>query len=105
MSRICRNVGDSGKLWFYELDHETKMRRLKTHFHTSNGLAMEPGKTRRKAVEGNADHVTRQTTHQKPVAYRRCGGGGDRKDPTANETQKRHYGKANLCRKEGERRP
>ena len=43
MSRICRNMGDSGKLRFYELDHESKMRLLKTHSHTSNGLAMEPG--------------------------------------------------------------
>ena len=43
MSRICRNMGDSGKLRFYELDHESKMRLLKTHSHTSNGLATEPG--------------------------------------------------------------
>ena len=43
MIRICRNMRDSGKLRFYELDHESKMRLLKTHSHTSNGLAMEPG--------------------------------------------------------------
>ena len=36
-------MGDSGKLRFYELGHESKMRLLKTHSHTSNGLAMEPG--------------------------------------------------------------
>ena len=36
-------MGDSGKLRFYELDHESKMRLLKTHSHTSNGLAIEPG--------------------------------------------------------------
>ena len=30
MSRICSDVGESGKLWFFELDHE-KMRLLKTH--------------------------------------------------------------------------
>ena len=42
MSRLCRNMEDSGKLRFYELDHESKMRLLKTHSHTSNGLAMEP---------------------------------------------------------------
>ena len=35
-------MGDSGKLRFYELDHESNMRLLKTHSHTSNGLAMEP---------------------------------------------------------------
>ena len=43
MSRICRNMGDSQKLRFYELDHVSKMRLLKTHPHTSNGLATEPG--------------------------------------------------------------
>ena len=42
MSRKCRNMEDSGKLRFYELDHESKMRLLKTPSHTSNGLAMEP---------------------------------------------------------------
>ena len=36
-------MGDSGKLRFFELGHESKMRLLKTHSHTSNGLAMEPG--------------------------------------------------------------
>ena len=36
-------MGDSGKLRFYELDHESKMRLLNTHSYTSNGLAMEPG--------------------------------------------------------------
>ena len=45
MSRMCRNIGDSGKRWFfYELDHdESNMLLLKTHSYTSNGLAMEPG--------------------------------------------------------------
>ena len=37
-------MGDSGKVRVYELDHESKMRFLKTHSHNSNGLAMEPGK-------------------------------------------------------------
>ena len=43
MSRLSRNMGDSGKLRFYEIDHESKMRLLKTHSHPSNRLAMEPG--------------------------------------------------------------
>ena len=30
-------------LSLYELDHESKMRLLKTHSHTSNSLALEPG--------------------------------------------------------------
>ena len=37
-------MGDSEKLRFYELDHDSNIRLLKTHSHTSNGLAMEPGK-------------------------------------------------------------
>ena len=51
MSRICRNMEDSGKLWLYELDHESKMRLLKTHSYTSNGLAMEPGKREAKKLK------------------------------------------------------
>ena len=50
MSRICRNMGDSWKLRFYKLDHGSKMRLLKTHPHTSNGLAMEPGKREEKQL-------------------------------------------------------
>ena len=42
MSHMCKNMGDSVKLRFCELDHESKMRLLKAHSHTSNGLAMEP---------------------------------------------------------------
>ena len=44
-------MGGSGKLRFYELDHESKMRLLKTHSHTSNGLAMEPGTRREKQLK------------------------------------------------------
>ena len=51
MSRICRNMGYSGKLRFYELDHESKMPFLKTHSHTSNGLAMEPGTREEKQLK------------------------------------------------------
>ena len=83
MSGICRNMGVWEKLWFYELDRESNMRLLKTHSHTSNGLANGARKTRRKTVEGSEDPTTRKTTHKKPAAYRRCGGGG----------QKRLYGK------------
>ena len=42
---------DSGKLRFYELDHESKMRLLKTHSHTSNGLALEPGTREEKQLK------------------------------------------------------
>ena len=51
MSRICTNMGDSGKPRFYELDHESKMRLLKTYSHTSNGLAMEPGTSEEKQLK------------------------------------------------------
>ena len=93
-------MGDSGKLRFYELDHESKMRLLKTHSHTSNRLAMEPGTREEKQLKET------QTLQQgkrypsktwrvppvwrggaekalEPVACRRCGGGG----------QERLYGK------------
>ena len=95
-------MGGSRKLRFYELDHESKMRLLKTHSHTSNGLAMEPG-TREKSRPYNKVKATRQ----KPAACRRCGGGGrkgartcrippvwwggGRKGSTANRSQKRRY--------------
>ena len=51
MSRTCRYMGDSGKLRFYEPDRESKMRLLKTHSHTSNGLAMEPETREEKQVK------------------------------------------------------
>ena len=51
MSRICRNIGDSGKLWLYELDHESKMRLLKAHSHISNSPAVEPGKREEKKLK------------------------------------------------------
>ena len=44
-----------------------------------SGLAMKPGKARRKVTEGNADTVRRQTTSQIPAAYSQCGGGGEAK--------------------------
>ena len=51
MSRICRNMGDSGKLRFYALDHKSKMRLLKTHFRTSNGLDIKLGKREEKQLK------------------------------------------------------
>ena len=56
------------------------MRLLKTHSYTSERPGyMKPGKTRRKFIEGNAVTVIRQTTRQKPPAYRQRGGGGETK--------------------------
>ena len=86
-------MGDSGKLRFYELDYESKMRLLKTPSHTSNGLAMEPGTREEKQLkqtltmqQGNSHPATTccvlpvwrggAEKALKPAAYRRCGGGG-----------------------------
>ena len=86
-------MGDSGEIQFYELDHESKIRLLKTHSHTSNVLAMEPGTREEKQLKetqtlkqskppiknlprtagvagGGAEKAL------EPAAYRRCGGGG-----------------------------
>ena len=100
MSRICRKMGDSGKLRFYELDHESKMRLLKTHSHTSFGLATEPGTREEKQLK-ETQTLQQGKSHPsktcrvppvwrggaekalEPAAYRRCGGGG----------QERFYGK------------
>ena len=35
MSRICRNMEDSGKHRFHRLEHDSKMRLFKNHSHTS----------------------------------------------------------------------
>ena len=53
MSRMCKNMGDLGKLRFYELltGRESKIWLLKTHSHTSSGLAMEPGKREEKQLK------------------------------------------------------
>ena len=76
MIRMCRMMGESEKLRSYKLDHESKMRLLKTHSKTSQRPGYEARKWRRKTVEGRADRTTRQITHPKSAAYRRCGGGG-----------------------------
>ena len=73
MSRIlCRNMGDSGKLRFYELDHESKTRLLKTHSYTSNRLAMEPGTSEEKQLERDANPTTRPKS---PITNLPCGSG------------------------------
>ena len=79
MSRICRNVGDSGKLLFYKLDHESKMRLLKTHSHTSNGLTLEPGTREEKQLKRNADPTTRQKSPIKNLPHAAGVAGGGQK--------------------------
>ena len=79
MSLICRNMGDSVKLRLYELDRESKMRLLKTHSHTSNGLAMDPGTREEKQLKGTQTLQQGQSHPSKPAAYHRCGGKGAEK--------------------------
>ena len=63
------------------------MRLLKTHSHTSERPDYEAKKNAKKVIKGNADTVIRQTTRQKPAAYRQCGGGGrDEKCAMARQT-------------------
>ena len=86
-------MGDSGKLRFYELDHESKMRLLKTHSHNSNRMAMEPGTREEKQLKETQTLQQGKSRPSKtcrvppvwrggaekalePVACRRCGGGG-----------------------------
>ena len=107
-------MGDSGKFRFYNLDHESKMRLLKTHTHTSNRLAMEPGTQEKKqlketqTLQQGKSHpsktcrvppVWRGGTEKarEPVACRWCGGGG-RKGSTANQPPKGYYGEASFRR-------
>ena len=87
------------KLRLYELGHESKMWLLDTRSHTSNGLAIEPGTREEKQLkktqtlqQGNPTIKTLPRTAAaaggaenalEPAAYRRCGGG----------KQKRLYGK------------
>ena len=48
---------------------------------------MKPRKTRRKVIDVNTDAIIRQTTRQKPAAYRQCGGGvRDEKGAMARQT-------------------
>ena len=84
--------GRFGKLRFYELDHESKMRLLKTHSHNSNGLAMEP-ETREEKQLKETQTLQQGKSHPsktcrvppvwrvgaekalEPAAYHRCGEG------------------------------
>ena len=96
-----QKYGRFGETPLYELDRESKMRLLKTHSHTSNGLAMEP-KTREENKLKETQTLQQGKSHPsktcrvppvwrgggaenalEPAACRRCGGGG----------QERLYGK------------
>ena len=62
------------------------MRLLKTHSHTSERSGYEARKNAKKVIEGIAVTIIRQTTRQKPAAYRQCGGGGETKKGEVKNT-------------------
>ena len=121
MSRIHINMGDSGKLRFYELDHESKMRLLKTYSHTSTRLAMEP-RTREEKQLKETQILQQGKSHPSktcrvPPVWRGGGqkrlsnlphvagvAGGGRKGSTANQPEKRYYGETSPRRYGGEHR-
>ena len=98
----------------YELDHESKMQFLKTHSHTSNGLAMEPGTREEKQLKKTQTlqqgKIHPSKTCRVPSVWRGRGRKGSfrtcslspvwrwggRKGSTANQPQKRHYGEPYL---------
>ena len=73
ISLTCKNVRDPEKIRFYELDHESKMRLLKTPSLTSTGLAMDPINAKQ-AIERSADLTTRPTTNRN-LPYAACATG------------------------------
>ena len=97
-----QKYGRFGETPFYELDHESKMRLLKTHSLSSNGLAMEPGKREEKQLK-----ETQTLQHGKPPIKnlpRTAGVAGRWRTNNAlrQTNHRRHYDKANPCRNEGE---
>ena len=109
MSRICRNMGDSGKLRFYELDHESKMRSSKPTRTPLTVWLWSQEHAKKSSRKKRRPYNKAIVIHQKPAACRRCGGGaekalesaacrrcggGGRKGSTANQPQKRYHGEA-----------
>ena len=103
MSRICRNMGDSGKLWSYELDHESKMRLLKTHSHTSNGLAIESG-TREENVLKETQTLQQGKPPIKNLPRTADVAGGGQKRLCGKPTTEKYYGEASARRYGGKHR-
>ena len=101
MSRTCRYFEDLGKLGFYEVDDESKMRLLKTHSHTSNGLARDPGKREEKQLKETQilqqGRLPINNLSRTPGVAGRAGRTGS----TANKPPIRYYGKAYLVERKG----
>ena len=74
---------------------------LKTHSHTSNGLAMEPGTRKEKQLK---ETQTLQQGKSHSSKTRRIPPVGRQKRLYDKRPQKRHYDKANFCQKKGEHR-
>ena len=70
-----QKYGRFGKLRFYEIDHKSRTRLLKTHSHTSNGLVMEPETRKENQWKETQTIQQANVTRQNPAACRRCGGG------------------------------
>ena len=114
-----QKYGKFGEIPVPQLDHESKMRLLKTHSHTSERPGYEARKNAKNAIKGNADTIRRQTTcqnlprtasvargarrkgrygetnhRQNPPAYRQRGGGeARRRKANGMRTQARRQGK------------
>ena len=80
-----QNYGKFGEIPV-PLDHESKMRLLKTHSHTSERPGYEARKNAKKVIEGNVDTI-RQTIRQNlPRTASVAVGGRDEKGAMARPT-------------------
>ena len=63
MSRVCRNMEDSGKHRFHGLEHDSKMRLFTTYSHTSTLKGSEAsGKSCSKKPQTTHEHLLRTST-------------------------------------------
>ena len=62
-------MGNAGKSRFPLLYHESKMRLLTTHSHTSERPGYEARKNAKKVIDGNADNYKEANHPSKPAAY------------------------------------
>ena len=77
---------NSGKLRFYKLDHESKIRLLTTHSHTSNGQAAEPGTLEEKQLKETQILQQGKPPLKNPPGIAGVAGGG-RKGSSASQPQ------------------
>ena len=99
MSRICKNMEDSGKHRFHGLTHDSKMRLFKTYSHTSTLRGYEASGEMRRQKSTNEERKTGKEVQNTP-----SNGGIDRCEsyhfPQISEGNgEREEGKRKLCRK------